>query len=204
MGHSAFPLEWPAGKKREPWNRKPSRFKDLSFAKTRDDLLRACKRLGACDVTLSTNVPLRKDGLPLAGVRAPSDPGVAIYFRLHKWVKGREIGRDYAIACDQYRKVEENMRALVHTLDAMATINRHGSSDLLEQAMSGFAALPPAATEGWWRTLGCRRDCTFDEAKSAYRSCVKLLPHDLSADDSRMTELNLALAEAEREIGSRA
>src|SRR5687767_15524562 len=125
MGHSSFPLEWPASKKREAWNRKPSKFRDLGFGKCRDDLLRACKRLGAEDVTLSTNIALRRDGLPYANMPQPSDPGVALYFDLVAWTNGKRQKKHYALACDQYRKVEENLRALVHTLDAMASIRRH-------------------------------------------------------------------------------
>lgn len=201
MGHSAFPLEWPPGKKqRDQWSRERSRFKDLGFGKTRDDLLRACTRMGGSDVTLSTMVPLRRDGLPYANVASPSNPGVALYFSLPIG-KHNAKRRHYALCCDLYRSVPENMRALVHTLDAMAAIRRHGSSDLLEQAMSGFAALPPTAEENWWSVLVVRQDCSLEEAKAAYRQLVQQAHPDRGGSDERMARLNLAFAAAERELG---
>lgn len=208
MGHSAFPLEWPAGKtQRESWNRKTSRFRDLGFGKTRDDLIQACKRLGCEDVTFSTMVPLKRDGLPYANMAQPSNPGVALYFDLPgEWdpKKGRTSKNHYALSCDQYRKVEENMRALVHTLDAMGAIRRHGSSDLLEQAMSGFAALPEARRPDWRQALELAGlAVTFDDAKAAYRRLALEHHPDRGGDPARMEMLNLALADAEHELGGR-
>ena len=209
MGHSSFPLEWPAGKTQRDgnWNRKASKFRDLGFGKCRDDLLKACGRLGCVDIVLSTMVPVRRDGLPYAGMAQPSNPGVALYFDLRgEWdpKTSSRPTRHYSLCCDQYRKVEENMRALVHTLDAMGTIRRHGSSDLLEQAMSGFAALPEASVASdWWRVLGCSRDATFDQAKARHRELLLQHHPDRGGSDTKMTEINLALANAEREIGAR-
>ncbi len=51
-------------------------------ARARDDLVAELRRFGAKDVVLSTSVPLRLDGLPLAAARQPDDPGVAVYFSL--------------------------------------------------------------------------------------------------------------------------
>lgn len=201
MGHSAFPLEWPTGRKRlDSWCRKASRFRDLGFAKCRDDLLRSCKKFGAKNVVLSTEVALRLDGLPYANMRAPNDPGVALYFDLQKYTNNKMTTRHFALACDTYRKVEENLRALVHTIEAMNQIERHGSAELLEQAMSGFAALD-APREGWRKVLGVGTAVTYPEAKLAYRQLVAKHHPDVGGDPLKMEALNLALADAERELG---
>ncbi len=211
MGHSAFPLEWPEGQGRTTiYNRTSSKFRDLGFGKCRDDLLKALKRFGANSVTLSTEIPLRLDGLPYSNMREPSDPGVAIYFDLRSYsdVKKQWISKHYAIACDSYRKVAENMRALVHTIDAMNTIDRHGSSALREQALRGFAALPAAdAKKPWWETLGMgswdkhagrKRTDVFTDAKVRYRELQQLHHPDRGGDVQRMQEINDAYDEAQK------
>jgi hypothetical protein len=192
MAHQPYPLEWPVGRKRTT-HRSSSKFRDLSFARTRDDLLHELKLMHADGVVLSTNISLRVDGLPLAGQRQPADPGVAIYFSLWDGKK-----KYFAIACDAYYKVEENMRALVHTIEAMRTIRRHGSSDLLEQAMSGFAALPPG--EDWWKTLGFTSKPTLDEAKSAWRGLVQRHHPDRGGKEADIRKFNAAMELAELEL----
>lgn len=207
MGHSAFPLEWPEGRKRrEPWNRKPSKFRDLGFGKCRDDLLRACKRFGARDVVLSTEVALNLKGLPYASAREPSDPGVALYFDIRSYNDATRVWdtKHYAIACDQYRKVAENLRALVHTIDAMNAISRHGSSELLEQAMSGFAALPEASKpDDWWIMLGVARQSPAAVVKAAWRFKVSQAHPDVGGSADEMAKINAALERAESEIAER-
>lgn len=201
MSHTPFPLEWPIGKARTR-NRSSSRFKALAFGKARDDVFRELRNfgtLGARDIVLSTNIPLRIDGLPYSGWRQPDDPGVAVYFSL-PGAKHTDSRRYYAIACDSYRKVEENMRALVHTLEAMRTIERHGSSQLLEQAMSGFAALPPPADPGsWWAVLGFTTKPTLTQAKARWRELVAEHHPDRGGTHEQMQRLNAAIAAAELE-----
>jgi hypothetical protein len=192
MGHQPYPLEWPLGKPRAA-ARKASHFKALGFGRARDDLFAELKRFGAQRVVLSTNVPLRLDGIPYANMAQPHDPGAAVYFELGSGTRVRY----YAIACDAYRKVEENLRALVHTLDAMRTIERHGSSQMLEQAMSGFAALPPANAMGtWWRILGFDDRPTLDEAKIRYRELVTKHHPDRGGSEAMMVALNEAIRAA--------
>lgn len=202
MSHQPYPLEWPIGKPRTgQYQRKHSRFKDLAFGKARDDAFRSLKNFSARDVVLSTNVPLRLDGIPYSGWRQPDDPGVAIYFSL-QGAHLQDPRRYYAIACDAYRKVEENMRALVHTLEAMRTIERHGSSQLLEQAMSGFAALPPPSDPGaWWAVLGFTSMPSLSQAKDRWRELVTKHHPDRGGTHEQMQRLNGAMERAEQELG---
>lgn len=198
MAHQPYPLEWPLGKGRTRV-RTSSRFKALAFGRARDDLFKELKNFSARDIVLSTNIPLRLDGLPFSNWRQPDDPGVVVYFSLagESWKAPR---RYYAIACDGYRKVEENMRALVHTIDAMRTIERHGSSQLLEQAMSGFAALPPPPdAEAWWSVLGFTSKPTLDQAKTRWRSLIQIHHPDRGGTETQMKRLNDAMQRAESE-----
>lgn len=200
MSHQPFPLEWPIGRARtESWKRQTSGFRALGFGRARDDLFAEMRRFGARDVVLSTSVPLRLDGIPLAATRQPDDPGVALYFSL-TGADSKAPRRYYSIACDGYRKVEENMRALVHTIAAMRTIERHGSSQLLEQAMSGFAALPAEGETGaWWTVLGFKVRPNLAEAKTAWRELVAQNHPDRGGSEEVMLELNRAIERAEQE-----
>ena len=129
----AYPLYWPEGWKRtQGHQRKRSRYQ-VKMAKARDDLLKELRLLGARDVVISTNVALRRDGLPYANTPEPGDPGVAVYWN-----------DDQVIACDCWTTVAENMRAVGLTVGALRQIERTGASQILERAFLGFKALPPA------------------------------------------------------------
>ena len=69
-------------------------------------------------------------------------------------------GQPFVLACDNYKRVWENAKGISKTIEAMRSIARHGASQLLERAVSGFSALPPAGEEAerppppWWDVLG--------------------------------------------------
>lgn len=86
MSYTAYPLSWPLGKPRTGY-RTAASFK-TSLADARDGLLLELARMSANEVVLSTNMELRRDGLPYAQRRQPLDPGVAVYF---PW-KGQHYG----------------------------------------------------------------------------------------------------------------
>jgi hypothetical protein len=150
-----FPLSWPGTWARTPnHRRKSSRFGAIPFGRIRDELFAELQRLPAHRVTLSTNIPLRNDGLPYANRTESDDPGAAVYF---SW-----RGKPFVIACDSYMRTWENVRAVAKTIEAMRAIERHGATQLLERAVSGFSALPPGSGEApgepprrpWWEVLG--------------------------------------------------
>jgi DnaJ domain len=159
----AYPLYWPEDRPRTPqWQRSRSKFA-TTFAVARDQLGRELKLLGAKDIVLSTNVPLRRDGLPLAGQAQPKDPAVAVYF----YRKGRQL----CFACDRWNKVEDNVWAVCKTIDALRGVARWGTGDMIEAAFRGYAALLPAA-EPWHKVLGLDAGATRGTVEAAYR--VKL------------------------------
>ena len=119
-----YPLNWIPGKPRTPSHkRKRSQFQ-VSFAKARDDLLVELKRLQASNIVISSNVETRQDGFPRSTNRNPEDPGVAVYFKSFK--------KEYALGCDKWDKVKDNIRAIGKHIEALRGIERWGVSSVEE------------------------------------------------------------------------
>lgn len=162
----AYPLCWPDGWSRtKNWDREVSRFRS-TFAVARDELLDEVDRLRGRyyrggEPILSTNVGLRRDGLPYANQRDPDDPGVVIYFEYRK--------QQMCFACDKYRKVWENMVAIRKTIEAIRGMERWGASDMMERAFRGFVSLTDQSNGSWWSVLGVSPDATINEVESAYK-----------------------------------
>lgn len=198
-----FPLYWPEGQPRTK-NRSAAAFK-VEFVQARDELLHSLELLGAKTIIISTNIPIRGDGLPRAGLPEPADPGVAVYFE-------RRIGRDFSaanpprpfvIACDSFSKVRWNLRAVGGTVEALRAIQRYGATSMLEQAFRGFAALPPAgATKPWTEVLGVPANAGPSVIRTAYRELAAIHHPDRGGDQARMAEINRAYEEASRGLGS--
>jgi len=165
----AYPLAWPAG-----WPRATSRvwgqFKGTIDA-ARWELLKEIDLLVLGPdtrlytvrqhVVISTNKPLRKDGELHAGSPEPADPGVAVYFTRNK--------KPVCLACDKYDRVWKNIRALAKTIEALRGIERWGSTQLLDRAFTGFAALPERTGPDVWELLGLAPDADEAAILKAYR-----------------------------------
>jgi hypothetical protein len=197
----AYPLSWPIGWKRtEPHRRKSSRYK-VTFARARDEVLHSLQLMGVRDynVIISSNVPLRRDGLPLANMREPDDVGIAVYWSNHK--QERRV-----IACDKWRTVRENLRAVNLALEALRMLERTGSSEILNRAFTGFAALPPAsaAEEDWRAVLKLRgMAVTSADIEESYRELAKEAHPDSGGDHDAMVRLNQARDAALKFLGAR-
>lgn len=190
----AYPLTWPSSQLRTPAGRRKSGNFKVTFGDARDELLAELARLGASRVIVSTDVPLRRDGLPYAD-GDPKDPGVAVYFM--------RLGKPYVIACDTYDRLRANVRAVGLTVGALRAIERHGSTSLMEQAFTGFAALPPARAgePSWWETLQVARDAPLVEIEAAYERLALAHHPDRGGDNETMARINRARDVAVEEVG---
>lgn len=212
---TAYPLQWPAGwprtnsgamrhgkfgtKKTLP-GRSWTSTVDITIAQATQRVLDELVRMGIDrdDIVISTNLRLRLDGLPRSDQRAPQDAGAAVYWQARK-------GAPRVMAIDQYYKVEDNLAAIAATLDAMRAIERHGGAQILDRAFTGFTALPaPTATRSWREVMIFGESTpTADQLRRRYRELVRTRhPDREGGSDAAMSELNVALAEAEREIAS--
>jgi hypothetical protein len=176
----AYPLNWPPGRVRQNC-RERSLFKTTPGAAVQD-IRREVRMLGGTELVISTNIELRLDGYPRSNRPAPHDKGVAVYFKLKK--------RPMSFACDRWDRVEHNMRAIAKTIEALRGIERWGSGDMVQQAFTGFAALP--APEQPFQVLGVRHDATQEEVESAYRKLASQHHPDRGGDAQQMARINAA------------
>lgn len=172
-GATAYPLAWPAGWPRTPAHQRArARFggrgyqKGASQERAQNFLVDELERLGARSVVISTNVELRRDGLPYANRRQPEDQGVAVYFV--------RAGRQQCIPCDRWDRIADNMHAIALSIEAMRGLERWGAKQMVDAAFSGFKALPEQASgTPWWEALRVQPTATADEIRDAYRQRAK-------------------------------
>jgi hypothetical protein len=206
----AFPLFWPAGKKRtRPADRKRASFKTIeqryrtggdgstyavhdrkamTVATALSRLQLELDRLGASRPIVSTNVELRLDGLPRSGQRAPDDPGVAVYFRVN--------GDPVVLAVDQYTTVADNITAIAKLIEASRAIERYGVGTLKE-IFRGYMALPAAIAPDDWRTL-LDNPPTLAHAETYYRQAMRNIHPDVGGSEAQAAALNAAITAARK------
>lgn len=191
----AFPLHWPEGWPRTKSSER-SRF-GVTMAVARDGLFHQIFMMGGRYPVLSTNVALRRDGLPYANQPEPADSGAAVYFE--------RKGKQMVFACDRWDRVKDNVRAIEKTIEAMRGIERWGASDMLERAFSAFEALPPPdKTQRTWReVLGFPPDAKPDceGLHIAFRQKAKKAHPDAGGSADAMFELNKAYDAARFAMG---
>lgn len=187
---TAYPLQWPAGIPRTR-RRQAARFK-LTMAGARHDLLYELQRLKAKHVVISTNVPTRRDGLPYSNAKQPDDPGVVVYFTLD--------GDQMAFPCDKWDKVEDNVRAIGKTIEALRGIARWGAHDMMKAAFSGFKALPADGATDWRSTLGAKPGEDLDAVKARYRTKAAGAHPDKGGSTHEMQRINAAWEAAKKEF----
>ncbi len=192
MQATAYPLTWPDTMPRAA-HKADSRFKTQLSAALKN--VRSSLNLFAVDtskkveaIVISSNVTLGND--------RPTDTGVAVWF---VW-----DGMQVCIAVDRYAKVEDNLQAIHHIVEARRTEMRHGGLHIVRATFRGFTALPsPSGSKRSWRQIleiAGEARVTVESIESAYRRLAKLKHPDTGGSDAAMAELNAARAEALKEI----
>jgi len=191
----AFPLRWPVGWTRTHRDDRRASIYQVSFARARDEVLRSVRLLGGVDVVISSDIALRRDGLPYANQGEPTDPGIAVYWTQHNQPR--------VMACDCWRTVRDNLRAVGLTIDALRAIDRSGATQLLERAFTGFAALPESTTvvRSWRDVLHLNgQPITQRDVLEAFKRRLPLCHPDSGGSHDLMVELNRARDEGLREV----
>lgn len=190
----AFPLSWPVG-----WPRctapARSRFGAWTLYNARAGLEYELRRLGATGIVLSTNIPLRQDGLPYSNAREPEDHGVAVYFRMK--------GEPRVLACDKWNRVVDNITALSKHVEAIRGQARWGVGSL-EQALGGYRALTAMpARKAWNEVLGVSPAAPWPEVEAARERLLLRHHPDRGGGGEMVYDINAAFAEA-RELRAEA
>lgn len=205
----AYPCYWPEGWERTAAHKRTSSNYKMDFGRARDDIVRQLKLMGAREVVISTNVPLRKDGLPLAGMSEPKDPAVAVYWaEVAPWdgAPSKPRYKHRVIACDRWRTVRENIHAVNKSIDALRALKRAGATQVVEKAFTGFTALAADNPKRSWREVFdwdqwglslCR-----ENIEQRYRQLAIHCHPDRGGTHEQMAELNIAREQALRETQS--
>jgi hypothetical protein len=181
---SAYPLAWPVGIERTDRTRRTgSTFKtalDPALKNVTNSLRRFGEATGKAvsNIVISTNYTL--------GDRNPIDPGVAVWFI---W-----DAAERCIAVDRYARLEHNLQAIHHVLEARITEARHGGLRIVRQTFTGFVALPPPKDQKpWWEVLGVPQGAAREQIDAAYREKAKTAHPDAAGGDAdSMAALNAA------------
>ena len=220
----AYPLSWPAAWPRTASHlRRAAKFgrqvhgtyqsgsswsrieRGVSVAEGTGRVQLELERLGVMrdDVVISTNMELRRDGLPRSDRRAPQDPGVAVYWTLD--------GEKQCIAADIYQTVGENLAAIAASVDALRAIERHGGAQILKRAFLGLKALPASTQPVMTTTQAAERIAQHaggtaalildnaGEAKERVRLAIARVHPDVNGGST--TEKFLLVNEAKRVLG---
>ncbi|TGT72961.1 J domain-containing protein [bacterium M00.F.Ca.ET.159.01.1.1] len=195
MNAQAFPLTWPDTMPRTA-NKVTSKFKTglsaaLKNVRTSLELFAGDSGKKVANLVISSNVTL--------GVERPADPGVAVWF---VW-----DGMQVCIAVDRYPKVEDNLQAIHHIVEARRTEMRHGGLHIVRATFRGFTALPAPTKKGWREVMDFLPQDEPQITREVIESRFKRLaaqrhPDRPGGSHEAMTELNSAKEQALKEKGN--
>lgn len=189
----AFPLHWPVGHSRSK-EKINSRFK-VTMDKAQRFLRSEIERLRGTDLIISTNVPVKNNGLLYSDWmrRKIDDPGAAIYFKYN--------GKDVAMCCDQYERVWENIYALAKGIEAIRGMQRWGASDFIDRAFTGFKALPESVVSDTWNNiLEIDPHASYSEIKQAYFKKAKTAHPDAGGNADLFNKIATAFNQAKAQL----
>lgn len=141
-----YPCAWPEGWDRTPPSKRRDSRYNVSLAHAYKLLVKELRLMHAKEIVVTANIPVRRDGLPYAITSEPNDPAVAVY-----WVD--QLGKSRVIACDHWKRVRENMRAVGFAVAALRQLERCGATQVIEKAYAGFTALAAENQVRTWRAV---------------------------------------------------
>jgi hypothetical protein len=165
MTIDAFPLAWPHHVPRTAPERRISGSFMVTPGQAMEELVKEVRLSGGRDLILSSNVPIRRDGLPYTNAREPADPGVAAYFTR----KGQQV----CIPCDTYDRHWKNIRAIGLSIKDMRGPEMRGCAAITDAAYTGFLALPAPTGRPWWVVLGVSVSASVEEISEARKRLVR-------------------------------
>lgn len=200
---TSSPLSWPIGWPRFKGRRTRAKFERETGSWTVFSALEETKRqlrlMGVRDwqFIVSTNLPLRRDGLPISSAAEPADPGVALYFRI-----GEE---PHAMACDKWDRCADNLRAIALHLGALRGMDRWGVGSL-RQAFAGYGLKQLAevgARKPWWEHLGMKEQpSSADVVQEKFHELALKHHPDRGGNPNQMAEISAAYEEGLRAMGA--
>lgn len=192
MTVTAYPLTWPTGLPRT------ERQVNSAFKTTLDPALKnvgnSLRRFGEATGKAVSNIVISSNYT--LGVQRPADAGVAVWFL---W-----DGSERCIAVDRYPKLEHNLQAIHHILEARITEARHGGLRIVQQTFTGFIALPAPLSDGknCWQVLDIPPNSTAQRIKEAHRELARKLHPDARGSSEDMAALNAARDQALLLVGA--
>lgn len=181
-----YPLAWPDGLPRT--ERKASSQFRTALSTAINNVKKSLAAFGSDTGRAVQQVVVTSN---VAGIafEPPKDTGVAVWF---EWE-----GAQRCIAVDRYPKVEDNLQAIHHIIEARRTEMRHGGLHIVRQTFKGFVALPaPEGAKPWRDVLGLAGPVTADQIKTAYRDHAKTAHPDVGGSKEQMAALARARDEA--------
>ena len=199
MTPHAYPLCWPAGRRRTHLTATKSAliFKGSTVHTAVQDVLTELGRMGIGrdDVVISTAIPTRLDGLPKSEARQVDDHGACVWFR--------RAGELRSIAVDTFDAPAGNLRAIALAIESIRRLERYGCAEAIQdaaQALLDAPQLPQTAGEGrapWWVILEVSETAPLEVAEAAYKALARKWHPDVEGGDRVTFErLSTAIEEA--------
>jgi len=183
-------VEWPAGWERTP-RRRDSRFGKHSLAVRVSALMAEVRRMGGTNLRIDHDLQTySKSGVevPYANQPQPDDPGVVVYFTLSG-------NRKVCWPCDRWRRVEDNLWAIVKSLEAKRGLERWGAVSM-DREYEGYLQLPESTANqrvDAHTALGIAKDAPWATIRAAWRAWAKEHHPDRGGDHDRFTAMNSAV-----------
>ncbi|RKQ68977.1 DnaJ-like protein [Litorimonas taeanensis] len=188
---NAYPLQWPQGHPRQGPRKATSQFR-TQLKGALNNVKDSLQKFGNDSGKAVTNLVISSD--VTLGVDNPPDSGVAVYF---DWA-----GEPRVIPVDRYSKVQDNLQAIHHIIEARRTELRHGGLHIVKTSFAGFKALPPPADyEDWQTILKLGQDATRAEIFSAYKNLAKIHHPDKGGNEAEMQKITAARDTALAQLG---